>query len=205
MSKHSISIITAAWGDYWERYGEQWTLYIKRLNTTPNEVIIVSDKPINTDFKVIIESDIHLSSFRNAGIAASTSSWVVPSDIDDEPFENYIDNFDDNYDVIAFSLIRENGKITKGEPKKWKNFFDVNTRNGLPSTSAIKRKFLIQTPYRKIGWEDWALWIDLKNAGVNVKFDNTIRGKYNQTANSLSKIDIDKKNQEIVNFKLLKK
>jgi hypothetical protein len=58
-------------------------------------------------------------------------------------------------------------------------------------------------PYRRIGWEDWALWIDLYNAGARVKFDREVRYFYNKIPNSLSSQNPILKNQEIAQLKLL--
>jgi hypothetical protein len=70
------------------------------------------------------------------------------------------------------------------------------------SSAAIKKEVMINTPFRRIGWEDWALWIDLKAQGASAKFDKVIRYRYNDTPNSLSKYGIDEKCKEILNLKL---
>lgn len=197
----SVTITTAAWGDYWDRYGKKWTSHISNLNTKPLEVIVVSDRPIKTDFKVIIEKDCNLGIFRNAGIKSAEGIWIVPSDLDDEPLPNYIDNLDNNYDVIAYNMIDYKGKNYYSDSNSWENIFSINTKNPLVSCSAVKRNILLKIPYRKIGWEDWALWLDLKKAGVQIKFDNTIRYRYNNTPNSLSRQLKKIKDLEIINLK----
>ena len=98
MLTESVTVITAAWGDYWDRYGKTWTAAIEQLDPQPSEIIVVSDKPIETNFQVIIEHDCHLGVFRNAGVRAASSTWIVPSDLDDVPLSNYIDNLDNYYD-----------------------------------------------------------------------------------------------------------
>jgi hypothetical protein len=200
---NSVTITTAAWGDYWNQYGEQWSSYILRLDPQPTEVIIVSDKPIKTDFKVVIELDCNLGVFRNVGVKASTSTWVVPSDLDDEPLPNYIDNLDDSYDIICYSFEDNTGSKYCGSNKTWDKIFNLKSKNPLVSCSAVKKELLMKYPYRKIGWEDWALWLDLKSANASVKFDQTIRYRYQNNENSLSKQDVNIKNEEIYTLKKL--
>jgi hypothetical protein len=199
----SVTITTAAWGDYWDRYGEQWSSYILRLDPQPTEVIVVSDRPIKTDFKVVIESDCHLGVFRNAGVNAATSTWIVPSDLDDEPLPNYIDNLDDSYDIICYSFEDNNKSKYCGSNKTWDKIFNLKSKNPLVSCSAVKKELLIKYPYRKIGWEDWALWLDLKSANASVKFDQTVRYRYQNNEHSLSKQHVNIKNEEIYTLKKL--
>jgi glycosyltransferase involved in cell wall biosynthesis len=198
---NTVTIITAAWGNYWEKHGNQFTENISKLDPYPSEVIVVSDRPIDTNFRVIIESDLHLGMFRNAGIKNSTSDWIVLADLDDTQYVNYIDELDYNYDIISFSLIKPDGKISKGSAKKWKNLFDISARNAVVGTSAVKKELISKILYRKVGWEDWVLWLDCKRAGATVKFDNTIRGLYNQSNTGLCSIDVEKKNQEVLEIK----
>jgi len=197
----TVTITTAAWGGYWEKYGKTWTNHILQLNPAPTEVIVVSDKPIDTQFTVVIETDCNLGVFRNAGIRAASSTWIVPSDLDDTPLPNYLEGIDDNYDIIAFNLEDHKGRIYLSSVEAWNNIFNNDTRNPLVSCSAVKRELLLKVPYRKIGWEDWALWIDLKRANAVVKFDSIPRYKYNNVHNSLSRQHKKEKDQEILELK----
>lgn len=191
--------MTAAWGDYWLRYGERWSNCVRQMNPQPDQVIVVSDKPIETEFEVVIETDIHLASFRNAGVRASTGTWFIPADLDDEPYPHYCANLPDA-DIVAFAL-QIGDSIWQGNPDYWDKALELSTPNPLVSCSAIKRDLVMQVPYRKVGWEDWALWLDLKMAGAKVHFDNTPRFKRNNVAGSLSKIDVAKKDAEIMRIK----
>jgi glycosyltransferase involved in cell wall biosynthesis len=165
----------------------------------PDQVIIVSDKPIDTEFEVVIETDIYLSSFRNAGVKAATGTWFIPADLDDEPYPNYCDNLPDA-DIVAFAL-QMGDSVWRGNPGYWENALDLSTPNPLVSCSAIKRDLVMQVPYRRVGWEDWALWLDLKRAGARVHFDHKPRFKRNNVAGSLSKIDVAMKDAEIMRLK----
>jgi glycosyltransferase involved in cell wall biosynthesis len=202
-NKVDATIITAAWGVYWEKYGDKWTQSILKLNPQPNEVIVVSDKPVDTIFKNVTTKKCHLGVFRNIGVRFATSEWIVFSDLDDEPFDNYLVDLDSNFDIIAFNLQYEtDGGYCYSSINDWNNILDLDVSNPIVSTSAVKRDMLLKTPFRKIGWEDWALWVDLKVGGARARFDRVIRYKYNNTPNSLSKQDAENKDKEIKNLKI---
>ena len=99
--KNTVTIYTVAFNGYWQKYGAAWTARIKNLDPVPTEVIVVCDEQIDTEFKLIIETDKCISSFRNAAIKSATSDWVVLCDIDDTPLTNFIDDLDYNFDIIA--------------------------------------------------------------------------------------------------------
>lgn len=197
----SVTVTTAAWGNYWNTYGKRWTSFILKLDPQPTEVIVVSDRPIETNFKVVIEKDLHLSSFRNAGIKTANSEWIVPSDLDDEPFSNYVKDLDSQYDIIAYSLINHKDEVYSGNSKHWDDIYSTHSSNPIVGTSAVKRDLLLKTTYKKVGWEDWYLWLELKKLDPKVKFDTAIRFRYLRHSGGLSKKDKEKKDKEILDLK----
>lgn len=198
---NKITVYTMAWGNYWERFGAIWSNNILNLNTAPDEIVIVSDRPIKTDFKVIINDSKLAWSCRNSAVDSATGDWIVPLDIDDEPFPNFIDNLDNTVDIHAFSLVTSDGTIWNCSQKKWDKISLIGTQNPIPSCSAVKSALIKKIKYRSIGWEDWGLWIDLKNHGASAKFDHTIRYKHNNFEDSYGKVDKINRRNEIDNIK----
>jgi hypothetical protein len=43
-----ITLCTIAYGDYWEKYSERYLESLKKLNRKPDQLLIVSDKPLET-------------------------------------------------------------------------------------------------------------------------------------------------------------
>lgn len=111
---NTVTVYTVAFNGYWQKYGEVWTAHIKNLNPAPTEVIVVCDEPVETEFKLLIETDKCISSFRNCAIKAATSDWVVLCDIDDFPLNNFIDDLDYNFDIIAYTLIDQFNNVSGG-------------------------------------------------------------------------------------------
>ena len=102
------TIITVCWGDYWERYGKRWSEAALAITCKP-EIIVVSDKPIYTQFKVVYNDSKHAGLARNSGIQVATGEYVSCSDIDDIPYPHYFDGVDGEHDIIGFALDIEGG------------------------------------------------------------------------------------------------
>lgn len=190
MSKNTITLYTMSWGGYWDRYGKTWSEYINKLNTRPDEIIIVSDEPLDmstisiTDNikNVVVQSlpgQSNVSHYRNTAIENSSSEWVVASDIDDIPFENYLDNLDDSSDIHAFSFIDENDKkfISNADSLKDRAYLDFKT-NLIPGTSAIKKSFFKNIRYENDCYEDRTFYAMAYFLNPKVSVDESIRFKY---------------------------
>ena len=105
------------------------------------------------------------------------------------------------HDIIAFALDKEGGGGMTPDPYMWDRAFEINAQNPLIVSSAVKRELLLKHPYRHVGWEDWALWLDLRKAGASVKFDLTPRYFYSRPPGSLATVDARAKTEEIREMK----
>jgi hypothetical protein len=195
------TIVTICWGNYWEIYGSRWLKAATEITSKP-EIIIVSDKPLDTEHKVVLNNSKHAGLARNAGIQAASGDYVSCSDIDDIPYPHYFDGVDYQHDIIAFSLDIEGGGRMYPDWAMWAIALDVNACNPLIVSSAVKREWLLKYPYRNVGWEDWALWLDLRKAGASVKFDMTPRYFYSRPSGSLATVNAREKTEEIRDLKL---
>lgn len=189
MSKKTITLYSVVWNEYWDKYGMQWSECINNLNTTPDQIIIVSDKEI--DISVIKNTNVlnivttikpNISDFRNIAINNSKSDWIVASDVDDIPFSNYLDNLDDDADIHAFSFIDTVNNI-RFEPKAdclnvrlmHNNGFNTNL---IPGTSAIKKHVFDRLRYESQCFEDLIFYSMASKIELKVSFDNDIRFAY---------------------------
>jgi hypothetical protein len=112
--KSTITLYTVSWSGYWDKYGKKWAEHVNKLNTCPDEIIIVSDVKLDTSFivnnnviNIVVEpskTDSSPSYYRNIAIDNSTCDWVVASDLDDLPMAELLDNLDDSADIHAFSF-----------------------------------------------------------------------------------------------------
>jgi len=194
----TITVGAANWGGYWERYGDSWTEAVLKAN--PTRVVIASDVPIKTDFEVVICETKSLGPMRNAAIEATDTEWFVPSDLDDIPLKNYVDNLNPDCEIHAFSCLMGDS-VYSGNPDAWENVFSEFAVNPLVSCSAYKTEWAKRIKYREIGWEDWAFWLDMKKAGARVHWDSTCRYIYTRPPGSLSRQNIALKEQQIIDLK----
>ena len=196
----TITIATANWGGYWEKYGDRWTEAILKLDPFPTRVIVASDVPIKTDFEVVICETKSLGPMRNAAIDATDTEWFVPSDLDDLPLPNYIKDLKQDCEIHAFCY-KYGGDVHGYKPSLWDSAFSVDCANPIGSCSAYKTEWAKRVRYRDIGWEDWAFWLDMKKAGARAHFDPTPRWIYTRPPGSLSQQDASRKEKEIADLK----
>lgn len=194
------TIVTVCWGNYWEKYGKRWTQAALSITSKP-EIIVVSDKEIDTQFKVVYDTSKHAGLARNVGVQAATGEYVSCSDIDDIPYPHYFDGVDGEHDIIGFALDIEGYGRMNPDSYMWDRALEINAQNPLIVSSAVKRELLLKHPYRNVGWEDWALWLDLRKAGATVKFDMTPRYLYSRPPGSLATINTRAKTDEIREMK----
>ena len=196
----TITVATANWGGYWDRYGSNWTEAVLKLDPAPTRVIIASDVPIKTGFEVVICETKSLGPMRNAAIDFTDTEWFVPSDLDDIPLPNYVSGINRDAEIHSFCYKFCN-EAHGYRPSQWDNAFEPNTGNPLASCSAYKTDWAKRIRYRDIGWEDWAFWLDMKKAGARVHFDQTVRYIYTHPPGSLSQKDVSRKENEILTLK----
>jgi len=181
-----------SWGNHWDVYGQAWSENVNKFNTIPDEIVIVSDKEIDTSLiKITDNVKIFVSSvpdglkphtyYRNLAIEKSSSDWIVPSDLDDTPLPNYIDNLDDDSDIHGFSfLVGYSGK--KHYPDQNSLFDRVNwtpnKNNLIPGTSAMKAEIFKKIRYENNVHEDQVLYSAAQALNLKVGTDKNIRFVY---------------------------
>jgi hypothetical protein len=183
----TISLYTICWNNYWDKYGAKWTALVNQLNTAPDEIVIVSESQIDTsslsnpNVKLIVVDDGEYSYkhsfYRNVAVENCTSEWVVPSDIDDMPLPNFLDNLDDSVDVFAFAYKLKSGEIYQGDERCLTNRLSIASRtpsiikNVIPSSSAVKRKVFELIRYEDNCVEDSVFYSTLSTMDISLGYD----------------------------------
>lgn len=198
----TITLYTTAWGDYWNKHGNAWTDNIKQLNPKPDRVIIISDKPIESEFEVIVTQvpdRAILSHFRNVAAENSNTTWMVPLDLDDRAYVDFLANLNPEAEVHTFGYLSTKGYTHTANKNLWDDMlnFDLYYYT-IPSTSAIKLDAIKKCGgYPKIEYEDAGLWCKIRKNDLKVHFDSTIRFLYNEEGPSLSRGDVSHKEYEL--------
>jgi hypothetical protein len=182
-NKNTITIYTISWNGYWDKYGKIWSEHVNKLNTKPDEIVIVADEYIDTSFlihdniKTIIvptsKMDESASYYRNIAIQNSTCDWLATLDLDDLPTPFFLDNLDHDADIHAFSFLNKADKTIyypDGDclNKRMENIFDLTL---IPGTSAIKRYIFDKVRYESNCHEDNVLYKMLSKLNLKVGFD----------------------------------
>lgn len=199
----SITLYTAAWGGYWEKYGETWTKNIKKLNPQPDKIIIISDKLIDSEFEVLVtdrpKSEI-IAHFRNFALQNINTTHVAALDLDDEPYPNLLSNINYDYDINAFSYISENGTEYHFNKDIWDNLleFDHYVFPNTPSSSLIRVQAIKDCGgYPDLEYEDAGLWLKMKIANKSIYSNNQVRFIYKEVSNSLSRANAEKNTNQL--------
>lgn len=211
-------LVTIAWGDYWERFGERFEAECQELNQHPERIVVISDKPIKTRYEnVVFEpenvnlNDTHiLNHYRRKSVEICDCDWLIQHDIDDEMYPNYCDDLKDDYDVHMFYL--HNGEQIV---LTYDQFAMINGIRHLKSdhlplggwmNSAIKKSMLDKCDAYKLGFgfEDMILSCDIfHHHGKFYTKDRTYRGKINRhTHGSLTKRNQSMSKQKILETRI---
>lgn len=178
-----------AWNGYWEKHSQAWIQSINNLNTTPDEIIIVSDKEIDTS-QITITDKIKnlvvsvdsgrttLSHYRNVAIENASFDWLVASDIDDKPFCNYLDDLDPDADIHAFSFVDGNQTYYPNKNSLLYRLKNKNNEHLIPGTSAIKKDLFKKIRYENCCHEDQTFYSTAYAIGAHLGFDKNIRFEY---------------------------
>ncbi len=201
----SVTLYTTAWGGYWEKYGQAWTKHIENLDPKPDRVIIVSDRPIETLWEVILTDtpEEHIMShYRNVALNNTDTEWIIGSDLDDIPYSFFLNGLDEEYDICAHSIDISDGTYEKSSSEKWNNLFELNRYiNPITSCVPVKTELIKKVGgYPELWYEDAGLWIKLRMINAKIKFDPTPRYLYVINENSLSHGDVDHKYDELMEF-----
>lgn len=178
-----------SWNNYWDKYGSQWAKHINNLNTAPDEILIISDTDLDLSAITITKNVKNIvanipagqqaaSYYRNLAVDNASSDWIVASDIDDEPFQNYIDNLDDSADIHAFTFTDGSTTFFPDHESLEYRLSGNPGNNLIPGTSAIKKSFFKNIKYENHSYEDktfYSMSILLK---PKLSFDKSVRFLY---------------------------
>lgn len=178
-------LVTIAYGNYWERYGERFELMCSALEEKPDRLVIISDKPINTKYENIVHASelntYSIGEYRQKALEICDCDWFIQFDIDDIMYPNYISNLNEGADWHIFNL-KNNEHIRQTLDYSFSNFYNLSSLSfGGILNSAIKTSKLKEIGGYKtnFGWEDLILSCDLihNKATYYIEHESVIRGE----------------------------
>jgi hypothetical protein len=184
MNKKTITLHVASWNNYWDKFGDAWCNNVNSFNTQPDEIVIVSDVPVdfsnlkNTNVKNIVHPKPLLYKvlpvYRNVAIDNSVCDWFVASDLDDTQFPNYLDNLDPESDISGFSFVESStGKLFKPDSESLNDrLLGISDSSIIPGTSAIKRDVFNKIRYSNNCYEDMVFYATASKLNLKVTNSN---------------------------------
>lgn len=215
----SKTLYAIAYGDYWDRFGEKYTKSVDSLQTKPDNVIIISDKKLDTQFENIvytpkcIDEKYKINFYRQYAVEICDTDWIIQSDLDDLMLPNYLDDLNEDVDIHLFHTKKTNSNEMTFQMYNhiWNEMFNPNFYSTLQSligcaNSAYKLKKIKDVGgYKLFGWEDLILFYDLKYNGASIFFDMSYRREYIPNKNSITSKEADKhiKTKETLDYKMI--
>lgn len=188
MSYQTITLYTTSWGGYWDTYGQQWASLVNNFNTTPDEILILSDEPLDTS--LLVHNNIKnivavppknarkASYYKNLAVEKASSDWVVQLDLDDRAFPNYLDDLDPESDIHAFSFSQGDNEYYPDKDSLYNRLAGISGKNMIPGTSAIKKNFASKIRNEDNCYEDRVFYSVAYLLNPTVAFDKKIRFEY---------------------------
>lgn len=190
MSVVNVSLVTACWGGYWEKYGEQWMRSVQGLNTAPSEVVIATDVPLDVPFewRQIPAVEPYFFGAWNDVIQAASNDWVAFLSMDDELFPDSLDDLVLGGDVVVAGLLDSQGTTCVPDPARFDNILDESDFP-LVGWPIYRKQFHALYPFRAVNYTDWISALEYRHHGADVRFDPKVRYKYNLHKGQFSRQD----------------
>jgi hypothetical protein len=184
----SIAVCVTVWGDFWDRFGEQFIEQMEKLNTEPDEVIVSSPVPLNLPKRwvEIVQPDKKWDSWNDTMFTAR-SEWVMPVGMDDIWYPDALDGLTDvNDDVkIISNPWMQDGQLWAASEEGFNQILHVS-HNPMVGGYLIRRSVLWSIPFRQVVWNDWIQWMEIKKLGYKVAFRGNPCGDHVRRPDSYS-------------------
>lgn len=163
------------------------------INIENSEIIIVNDGSIdeytilvlkvltNKGYLIINQKNSGLSSARNTGINVSQGEYILPLDADNKILPEYVEK------AISIFEADKNKSVVYSNPILFNNYLDFRVvgdfypskllyNNYIDACAVIRKDCFVKLGgydeqiYKKIGYEDWELWVRLAANGYKFHY-----------------------------------
>jgi hypothetical protein len=174
-----ISLVTACWGGYWEKYGDQFISSVLGLNTRPDEIVVGTDVPLQlpNGWRQIPISEPYFFDAWNDAFLAAQNEWVTFLSMDDVLLPNAFDDLPLGGDVLVCSVIDSENNICTPSLERFNNIFNEQSFP-LVGWAMFRKSTIERVPFRRVNFTDWIAALEYKTLGLDVRVDETIRYFY---------------------------
>ena len=171
----SVAIITAVWGNYWERFGRQFQDSTAALNPAAAQIIVASPTPLEVDPHVTVVpcEQLMWDSFSDAARAV-TADWIWAVGIDDTYPTDALADLPTGCDVISVAGRRADGIPWAADESGFRRILQIG-HNPMQGSCIVRRDVWPLAPWRRVVWPDWMQWLEIRKLRLNVAFDRRPR------------------------------
>jgi hypothetical protein len=181
--KKTVTLYTTSYNNYWDKHGQEWCSDVNNLSTKPDEIIIVSDAPVDLSClnyenvknitSPVVKGRRMVSEYRNIAVKAASSDWIVSADLDDRYKNTFLDNIPEESDIHAFNFYYQEADklITPGSNCLNERVYGLEGNNLISSHSAIKRHVFDKLKYEDNCHEDRVFYAMASQLDLKVSSD----------------------------------
>lgn len=173
-----IGIAVACWGDYWERFGNDFVASMEMLNPRPADVVVVTDQPITCpDFIRVIrpKSSVQLWDWFNEAVEECAAEWVIVPGIDDVYFVNALADVVLEGDAIAMGLLELGRSHATPGQSHWDTSILADNAPDAWYPLICRREVFLRFPWRRAINPDSLQLLEMRKAGIDMRFDSRPR------------------------------
>lgn len=179
-SGSTVSLVSVASQEYWDKWGEQWLMVIAGLDPQPNEILLVSD--ITTDLPDSIRQIPTVEPFFwesfNHGLREASSDYVAYLGLDDTmPTDAFADLVLEG-DVLVSSTLGNDGLLRTPTKEQWMKCL-TEFWYTLDGYKIVHRDIAHLIPYRPVAWADWVASLEYYQHCLEIRFEERVRYFYN--------------------------
>lgn len=195
-----VAVVTVASPEYWGRYGAEFVSNIESLTIPPQEVVVVTEAEVSVpdSWKVIPFWDDAIWPGVNVGVRQVTADWSLFLPVDDRLDANFFDGLTLAGDAVNVAG-RWDGGLCYGTESQWERLLDLG-HNGMPGLAVVRTEVFKRIPYRRIKFQDWAHWCELRANGCTVTFDRSVRWTWVRHDDAVSAGDDSKAVADVAKF-----
>lgn len=174
-----VSLVTACWGGYWDKYGDEFVASVKGLNTPPDEVVVATDVPLvlPDGWRQIPASEPYFFDAWNDVFLAARNEWVTFLSMDDKLMPHALDGLRLDGDLTVCGVLDSNGTVCIPDLGKFDNIFNED-RYPLVGWCIYRRSTIERVPFRRVNLTDWIAALEYHVLGLDVRVDPTVRYWY---------------------------
>lgn len=175
-----ITLVTACYGDYWERFSEQWIAAIEATDPQPDSVVLATDvqRPVPSwCVEVVLGKGLHMADYFNSGVGCASTEWVMCIGFDDAVLPGAFEPFETEADCYLFPMVFGGAMEGNGLARYLGGFEQMpnNMHNPMAGGFLHRTSLLREMPFRRMSYFDWAHFSEMAYFGKTVEDSPTPR------------------------------